>query len=144
MERFTGIHLHIALVADDSLSYLPGSHRRRDLPEERRIRRADDPDTRSNGTMPGAEVVRLGAGDAALFNAWGIHRGRYDPARPRRTLDILYQTGDMCREAPPPPTCFEDRSVMSGLSPDARSFFGHFVDSYAPFWADGRYVKPSP
>ena len=85
MERLTGIHLHIALVADDSLSYLPGSHRRRDLPEERRIRRADDPDTRSNGTMPGAEVVRLGAGDAALFNAWGIHRGRYDPARPRRT-----------------------------------------------------------
>jgi hypothetical protein len=144
MTRFTGIHLHIALVADDSLSYVPGSHRRMDLPEERRIRRADDPDMRSNGTMPGAEVIRLGSGDAVLFNAWGIHRGRYDPARTRRTLDILYQTGDVCRAAPPPPTCFEDPSVTSGLSPAARSFFQYFVDSYAPFWADGRYVKPSP
>lgn len=144
MDRFTGIHLHIALIADDSLAYVPGSHRRKDRPEERRVRRAADPGMRSNGTIPGAETVRLDAGDAVLFNAWGLHRGRYDPARHRRTLDILYQTGDLCREVPPPPTCFDDPTLMAGLPPDVQAFFQRFVDSYAPFWVSGRYVRPSP
>lgn len=140
-DRFTGVHLHIALLADDSLAYVPGSQDRADTPEERHIRWAPDRADRCREAMPGARRIALRAGDAVLFNAWGIHQGRYDPTRPRRTLDLLYQFGDLCREAVPPPTCFEDPAVLEKLSPAARRFFQRFIDSYAPLWAAGDHAS---
>ncbi|MCG8547860.1 MAG: phytanoyl-CoA dioxygenase family protein [Alphaproteobacteria bacterium] len=139
-ERFTGVHLHIALVADDSLAYVPGSQGRIDTPAERRIRWAPEKAVRCSEAMAGARRIVLRAGDAVLFNAWGIHQGRYDPARARRTLDILYQFGELCREAVPPPTCFEDPAILERASPEAQAFFGRFIDAYAPLWAAGEHA----
>ena len=139
-DRFTGVHLHVALVDDDSLAYIPGSQSRIDTPAERRIRWAPEKAVRCSEAMPGARRIVLRAGDAVLFNAWGIHQGRYEPARPRRTLDLLYQFGDLCREAVPPPTCFEDPAILERASPEAQAFFGRFVDAYAPLWAAGKHA----
>jgi hypothetical protein len=38
-------------------------------------------------TMPGAQRIVLGSGDACVFHAWMIHRGSYTRVPARRTLD---------------------------------------------------------
>ena len=84
--------------------------------------------------MPGRMRIALQAGDACLFHAWGIHRGNYQANVPRQTLDIIYGWGKTCDYAPPPPMCFEDRTLLERLGPGARDFFGTFTRRYAPFW----------
>lgn len=139
MAAVTGVHAHLALAPDDHLEYVPGSHARWDTPAELRIRRGLDGAARNSDAMPGARRVVLDAGDAVFFSPWGIHRGRYVAARPRRTLDVIYSTpGDWFT---PPPTCFLRPGALEDLSPRARAFFARFVETYRGRWRRGAHEE---
>lgn len=86
----TSVHVRVALVDDDRLEIVPGSHRRWDTPEELQIRKGSK---RAASAMPGATRIALGAGDACVFHAWSIHRATYRRTPLRRTLDSLYAFG---------------------------------------------------
>lgn len=131
-----GVHVHVAFVPDDNLEIVPGTHRRWDTPEERRIRKGLDGRAKNSDAMPGARRLALAAGDAAFFSAWGIHRGRYDARTPRRTFDIIY--GDHpCDWNTPPPTCFLQPDLLDTLDERPRRFFQKFVAAYRDRWARG-------
>jgi len=132
-----GVHVHVAFLPDDNLEIVPGSHTRRDTPEELRIRRGLNGRETSADDMPGAVRISLGAGDACFFSAWSIHRGRYLAEHPRRTFDIIYGTSNQW--AVPPPTCFLRPDVLRGVSEPARRFFRRFIDAYKPAWEKGEY-----
>lgn len=121
--KAVGVHVRVALVDDDHLEYLPGSERRADSALERAVRWGRDGHAWTE-ELPGARRLALRAGDALLFHAWGIHRGRYLADRPRRTLDVIYDIG-----APPaccPPEAFAEPVPLAGLSPEARAFFAAY------------------
>jgi hypothetical protein len=84
-----GMQMQIALVPNDDVELVRGSHLRWDLPEEYAVRCADGR-AHSTAEMPGAVRVELAAGDAVCFNSNGFHRGRYHVHRPRRTLMFTY------------------------------------------------------
>lgn len=118
-----GVHFRVALVDDDHLEYVPGSEQRADTPTERAVRWQADSQAPPQD-LPSALRLSLRAGDALLFHAWGIHRGRYVASRPRRTLDLIYNIG-----APPagcPRDAFAQPVPLTGLSPTARAFFTAF------------------
>jgi phytanoyl-CoA dioxygenase PhyH len=138
MNQHTGVHFRVAFVADSQLEYVPGSERRWDLPDELEIRKASQP---NRSPMPGRRKIALGAGDACLFHAWGIHRGTYRTNVPRRTLDIIYGWSGACNYCPPPPMCFTDQDLLARLSPSARSFFEYFIKSYRSYWKGG-LIRP--
>lgn len=123
------VHFRIALVDDDSLDYVPGSERRWDEADEAAARAG-------RGEPADFTRIALRAGDACLFHAWGVHRGRYG-ARPRRTFDTIYMLGAPCAFHTPPPTCFQDAAVMAALSPNERTFFDRFVAAYRDRWIRG-------
>lgn len=84
--------------------------------------------------MPGGMALPLKAGDALLFHAWSIHRGRYVATQPRRTLDIIYGIGTPMDWSPAMPSCIRDPRVMEALSPNARAFYERFIAAHAPLW----------
>lgn len=118
-----GVHFRVALVDDDHLEYVPGSEQRSDTAQELAARWPTGDRTTADA-LPGAVRLPLRAGDALLFHAWGIHRGRYLAGRTRRTLDVIYDIGA------PPPGCPADAFAgpvpLVGLSPTARAFFAAF------------------
>ena len=128
-----GVHFRVALVDDPWFEIVPGSQARWDTAEEYAIRRSTDAVTR-RGPMPGGQAVPLRAGDALLFHAWAIHRGRYSAQRPRRTLDIVYSMGAPNDWGVPTPGSFSEPAVLDALSPGARAFYDRFVHAYMPFW----------
>lgn len=77
-------HLRIAFVDDDHLEVVPGSAPRADTADEAQARATGDA-----RELPGAQRVSLRAGDAVLFHAWSIHRGRYVQGPSRRSLDVI-------------------------------------------------------
>jgi hypothetical protein len=132
-----GVHAHLALAPDDHLEYVPGSHARPDTPAESAIRRGLDGAAKNSDAMPGAQRISLGAGDAAFFSPWGIHRGRYVAGLVRRTFDVIYSTpADWFT---PPPTCFLRPGALDGLTPTARAFFARFVETYRERWQRGEH-----
>ena len=88
-----GAQLQLALVPNDDVELVAGSHVRWDSAEEYLVRCADDR-AHSKDAMPGAVRVALQAGDALVFNQWGFHRGRYHAEIPRRTLHCNYSSVD--------------------------------------------------
>jgi ectoine hydroxylase-related dioxygenase (phytanoyl-CoA dioxygenase family) len=118
-----GVHFRVALVDDDHLEYLPGSEQRADSTAERTARWSIGAE-KNDGELHGSVRLPLRVGDALLFHAWGIHRGRYVATHPRRTLDLIYNIGA------PPPGCprdaFAEPVPLTGLSPTARAFFTAF------------------
>jgi hypothetical protein len=107
--------LNGALYDDHSLWVVPGSHRRRDTPQEWAIGTAGPglPDRLSAPEreraclaharrMPGAAPVGLFAGDVALYRATGWHVGTYVPYVKRATLhDAFFGPEDRAwRERP--------------------------------------------
>lgn len=138
MAAATGVHFRVALLPDERLELVPGSHGRWDSPDELAIRKGAGP---ASGSMPGSERVSLETGDACLFHAWSIHRGTYRRGEPRRTLDLIYQWGARSDYSPPPATCFADRRILAYLSPSARRFFERFIEAYREFWPVGGESK---
>ena len=135
MKQHTGIHFRVAFVRDSQLEYVPASERRWDLAGELEVRKGTKP---RHSDMPGSKKIELGAGDACLFHAWGIHRGTYRADVPRRTLDIVYGWGGACDYCPPPPMCFTDQDLLARLSPGARNFFDYFIKTYKEYWNQER------
>ena len=132
--QHTGVHFRVAFLPDRQLEYVPGSERRWDTLEELSIRKGNCP---TSPEMPGRTTIELVPGDACLFHAWGIHRGTYRSDIPRRTLDIIYGWGGVCDYSPPPPMCFTDAKLLARLSPHAREFLDHFVNTYQRNWKQG-------
>jgi ectoine hydroxylase-related dioxygenase (phytanoyl-CoA dioxygenase family) len=130
-----GVQMQIALVANDDVEYVPGSHLRWDTPEEYAIRRADGGRNSRSNAMPGAVRVALEPGDAVLFNAFGHHRGRYHADRPRRTLMLTYS-----RRSTPNADWFTDQpwflepGYLDGLTPRVRRFFADYIDVFRAHW----------
>ena len=137
-----GLQMQIALVPTDDLEVVPGSHLRDYTPEEHAICVADGATHNRSNEMPGAVHVTLAPGDAALFTQLCIHRGRYHTDKLRRTLMVsvkkraaaehsLRQRGlDQYSDQP----WFLLPDYLNGVTPEARAFFGAFVDFYAPRW----------
>ena len=143
MARFTSVHFRVAFEDDARLQFVPGSERRWDTAEEESIRRGGNPEAAASDDMPKAATLAMKAGDALLFHAWGIHRGRrYGAAPRRRTLDIIYMWGAENDWAPAHATCFADEAartaILARLSPHARAFFERFVAVYRPYWKRSR------
>lgn len=137
MATTVGIHIHIALEPDDHLEIVPGTHARWDTPEERNIRKGLNGIARNALTMPGAVRVDLQPGDACVFNAWSIHRGRYVAGKPRRTFDVIYGTKPDSYVTPP--TCFLDPKHLDGLSQTAHQFYSRFIATYRDLWNDNAH-----
>jgi hypothetical protein len=108
-----GWHLRVALVDDDHLEYVPGSERRDDDAAE-----ADARARRVGVDLPTARRIALRAGDAAVFSAWGVHRGRYLAGRERRTLDVIFNGRRAERLTA---DCFPPAMAAAGLSEPART-----------------------
>jgi ectoine hydroxylase-related dioxygenase (phytanoyl-CoA dioxygenase family) len=136
MQAGTGVHVRFAFEADSCFQIVPGSHARWDTPDEWAIRRHSDPQVRS-GDMPGARTIAMQPGDMLIFQAWSVHRGRYAPLPPRRTLDIIYMATGVCDYCPPPPSSLTDPAVLAALNPQARAFYARFGETYRPFWERG-------
>ena len=125
-----GMQMQIALVPNEDVELVKGSHLRWDLPEEYAVRCAGG---RSHSTedMPGATRIALEPGDAVCFNSNGFHRGRYHVDRPRRTLMFTYtglgfDTFDYFSDQ----KWFLQPEYLQGLSPGATAFFQRFVDTF--------------
>jgi hypothetical protein len=131
----SGMQLQIALAPSEDIEVVPGSHLRWDTPEEHAIRKADGGAHNRSNAMPGAERVRQAPGDAVLFNAMCIHRGRYRREPLRRTLMLTYTKAsepwfDFFSDQP----WFLEPGYLSGISPEATAFYGRFVAEYRPNW----------
>lgn len=130
-----GAQFQIALIDNDDLEYVPFSASRYDSPEEYYLRCADDRSHSQEAGMPNALRIRLRAGDAAIFNPNGLHRGRYYVDNPRRTLMLTYTPRAL-------PVCdyfshqpwMMDETYLSCLSPRARAYCDDFVRVYAESW----------
>jgi hypothetical protein len=100
LTRNVAVRFRVACLPDDRLELVPGTHARWDTEEELEIRKrqalaglAVPVDPSADVSMPGAERVRLRAGDACVFHAWMIHRGGYTRSPARRTLDGFFVYG---------------------------------------------------
>lgn len=128
MKQSIGIHVHIALIPDSNLEYIPGSHQRWDTPQEREIRKGLNGKKPNSSAIPNATRIHLNSGDGVFFDAWGIHRGNYIADVPRRTFDIIYGTlADWC---PPPPTCFLQPNILQGLTLESQNFFKRLINVF--------------
>jgi hypothetical protein len=130
-----GLQFQIALVDNDDVEYVPFSAARYDAPEEYKIRCEDDRSHNRESGMPNAMRVHLRAGDAVIFNPNGLHRGRYWPQNPRRTLMLTYtpSTQPHCDFFSKQPWMLEP-GYLDGLSPRARVYFEEFIATYRDFW----------
>lgn len=130
-----GMQLQIALLPSEDIEVVPASHLRWDTPEEFAIRKADNGAHNRSNAMPGALRVRQNAGDAVLFNAMCIHRGRYYNDVPRRTLMLTYT-----RQSAPWFDYFSDQpwfvnpDYLDGLSAHAQAFYQRFIAQYEANW----------
>jgi hypothetical protein len=138
---FRGVQLQIALVPSSDIEYVPGSNQRWDSAEEFAIRRADmvgafGRDAASNH-MPNAYRAHLQAGDAAAFDAYGLHRGRYHVDKLRRTLMLTYTTAsqpyfDHFSDQP----WFLEPGYLDGTKPETRRFLQSYIEAYRSFWQE--------
>lgn len=134
-----GFHAHIALVPDDNLEIIPGTHARWDTPEEFEIRKGKNDKKPNSDEMPGAIRIRLNAGDACFFSAWSIHRGNYVAGKIRRTFDVIY--GASPSNYTPPPMCFSLPEVLDDVTAHTRLFFERFISAYKGRWARREYEQ---
>lgn len=128
-DRF--IRVNIALIPDDNLEIVPGSHTRWDTKEELEIRKELN-GKNNTSEMPSSTKIVLNAGDVVFFDGFTIHRGNYFVDNPRRTIAMLYSSP--VDYFTPPPTCFLEPKILDYLSPEAKLFFPDFIDTYKSRW----------
>jgi hypothetical protein len=130
-----GVQMQIALVRSDDVEYVPRSHLRWDTPEEYAIRRADGAKNWCSNNMPGALRIALNPGDAAIFNAMGLHRGRYHTDKLRRTIMLTYtRSSKPCEDYFSKQPWFLEPGYLENLKPATQAFFAPFVETYREFW----------
>ncbi|WP_164545606.1 phytanoyl-CoA dioxygenase family protein [Paenibacillus albus] len=134
-----GIQFQIALIDNDDIEYVPYSANRHDSPEEAYIRLADNKSHNQEDGMPNAMRIPLKAGDAVIFNPYGLHRGRYHKDIPRRTLMLTYtrSTSVQFDYFSNQPWCAEP-DYLNGLSPRATAYFQQFINAYHGFWESSK------
>jgi hypothetical protein len=121
-----GGHLiEVDLVPSDAFEYVPGSHARWDTPLELAARKHGATMAERTRALPGARRIALEAGDVALADANGIHRGWYTHGVPRRTVAIWYLGRERLRLHPEERRnlCLLDAGRLALLEPEARRFF---------------------
>ena len=141
--------MHIPLVATAASELVPGSHRRWDTPEERRIR-LHEPLCES---MPGAKRLHLEPGDLAFFHVNTIHRGLYYQGVPRRTIAVTFSRKSQVRKATAElmkawngyvctyqPWALKT-GYLDGASDSTRELFGRFIETYRDSWKP-EYLVP--
>lgn len=142
-QRIGGIQLQIALVPNDDVEYVPGSHLRWDTKAEFHIRRSNDFKFNRSNHMPGAVRLSQAQGDAVAFHSNGLHRGRYHADRYRRTLMLTYNAfhgkhyQDIFSDQP---WCLQN-DYLDGVKPSTRAFFERFITTYRDFWQRKRIGK---
>jgi hypothetical protein len=134
-DRQTGIQLQIALVETEDIEYVPFSASRYDSPQEYYIRCEDNRAHNREGGMPNAMRVHQRPGDAVIFNAAGLHRGRYYADTPRRTLMLTYTSeGTLLHDQFSRQPWTMEPAYLDGLSPRARVYFEEYVAAYQESW----------
>ncbi|MBP1989683.1 phytanoyl-CoA dioxygenase family protein [Paenibacillus eucommiae] len=133
---YKGIQLQISLIDNDDLEYVPYSINRNDSPEENYIRYKDNKSHNREEGMPNAMRIALKAGDAVIFNPFGLHRGRYYKEISRRSLMLTYTPlsqpiYDSFSNQP----WFGEPGYLDGLSPRAAAYLQQFTDIYRSSWA---------
>ena len=130
--------IQLPLIDSDDLEYVPGSQRRWDTPEESRIRLSIDPGTRCNEELPGSVRCAVKAGDAVIFDPYGIHRGRYSAGSQRMTLMVTFVQAssrpEIDRFSFQP--WFLSNGYLDGLSPHANAVYQRFIERYGNLWLD--------
>lgn len=88
------LHFRLALVDEEGIELVPGSHRCWDSPEELGVR-TEQGNNKNHHDLSSGVRVPLKRGDLLIFSANMIHRGLY--GNNRRALDILFceSTPDM-------------------------------------------------
>ena len=136
VESFNGIQLQIALIETDDIEYVPFSCSRYDSPEEFHIRCADLRSHNRESGMPNAMRIHQRPGDALIFNANGLHRGRYHVERPRRTLMYTYTKRDsIFRDYFSDQPWLLKKGILDSLSPRCQAYFRSFIDEYRDYWS---------
>ena len=131
LRRDDGHLLEIALADSDAFEYVPGSHRRWDTPLELLARKHGQTVEERTQPLPGARRVRLEAGDAAVADLTGIHRGWYTHGVTRRTITLWYLGPNHPSQFPEggvEPTFFLEPEHLERLRPATASFFERWRD----------------
>lgn len=120
------IRVHLALINDNFLEIVPGSHLRWDNPQELAIRKGFGKSMNSND-MPCSQRIWLEPGDAVFFDGYSIHRGNYFADRPRRMLAMLY--GSPVDWFTPSFECRVESKVVDYLSLSQKVLFQYLLSS---------------
>lgn len=133
----SGMQLQIALVPSEDIEVVPASHLRWDTPEEYAIRKADGGAHNRSNAMPGAVRVKQNAGDAVLFNAMMLHRGRYYREPLRRTLMLTYtKFSEPWFDYFSNQAWFLQPGYLDGVSTHAQAFYQRFILQYRDKWVN--------
>jgi hypothetical protein len=140
-----GVQIQVALVPSEDLEYVPCSHTRWDTPEEYAIRCADGGKQCRSANMPGAIRVRQQPGDAVLFNANGLHRGRYHTDKLRRAFMLTFTTRSRPHfdQLAMQPWLLEP-GYIERMSAEARAFFTPFIATYRDYWTGQARAAAGP
>lgn len=104
-DKMLSLHVRIPLLDEKGLELIPGTHKRWDTEEERKVRLELD-GRKNHESLDGAELIDLRVGDVLIFNAQMIHRGNYQLNSERKALDICIGRFH------PLPTAFLDPEVL--------------------------------
>lgn len=122
------IRVHVALVPDDNLEIIAGSHARWDTPQELEIRKGLNGKSTNSNEMPSVTKIHLNSGDAVFFDGYSIHRGNYFANKLRKTLAMLFSSP--VDWDTPQETCFLNLDILGNLSPEKQKFFQKFIETY--------------
>ena len=120
------VRVHLALVDDNFLEIVPGSHRRWDTSHELATRKGRGKSMNSDD-MSGSQRIWLKPGDAVFFDGYSIHRGNYLANRPRRMLAMLYGS-PVDWFTPAYSGCLTRLKVVERLSPQQKALFRYPID----------------
>jgi hypothetical protein len=125
IRRMGSYLVEVALVPSDGFEYVVGSHLRWDTDLELLVRKRATSIADRTQPLPGARRLALGAGDAALVDTNGIHRGWYTHGTPRRTMALWYVSRERLRLHPEERRnrCLLEAGRLDALRPAARAFF---------------------
>ncbi|XID75201.1 phytanoyl-CoA dioxygenase family protein [Alkanindiges sp. WGS2144] len=86
-KELLSLHVRIPLLAETGIELIPHSHQQWDSRLEHQVRFAKE-GHQQHDDLPHSQLITLQPGDALIFNAQMIHRGRYDLNRERLALDL--------------------------------------------------------
>jgi hypothetical protein len=116
------LQLNAALLDDESLWVVPGTHAEPLLPEQYAAVKQDQ-----CGDVPGQVCARLAAGDVVFYNANLLHRGWNRKKRPRRTLHATFVSLQQPDQPVYPQPWLADLAFLKSLPARLRPFVERFL-----------------